>query len=384
MMKKQNKIYLGIGIVAVVLIATIAMFSVPKGEETIKIGFMGPLSGGPSLWGQGSLNMINLAVDEINQQGGIDGKKLVIIPEDGKCQSEPAATSAQKLINVDGVKFILGGHCSPETAVIAPILEENNVFGLAGVSTATGILDDYDYMFRTSPSNMDQATLISKVALEKYNLDKIAVLTASTAFTKSIANDFITSFEDQGGEIITTEEYIWPDTSDFKTHLTKIKDLNPDAIFVSSQGTEGVQIVKQMKELDIDAVLTGNTVFIHKKTYAKSDGALPETAFTVAPYVDPATEKASQLINKYKTRYGEEVPYNLFFVGAAYDGVYMLKDALINCGEDTKCVKDYFSNIENWQGATATYSFDVNGDPILKNWRELRIVNGKEVFEPIP
>ena len=383
-MKNKNMWFsVGILVVIVALLASGCQKSNEKVEDTIKIGVIAPLSGGPSLWGQGSLNMINLAVDEINSNGGINGKKIVIIPEDGKCQPKAAVTAAHKLIDVDNVKFILGGHCSPETAVIAPIAEKNKVFMLAGVSTATGILDNYSYAFRTSPPNWDQACLIGKVALNK-GIKKVAVLTASTAFTKSISNDFINCFKEQGGKILIVEEYTWPETSDFRSALTKIKNLNPDAIFISSQGVEGVQILKQIKELGINSTLTGNTVFISKKTYNKSGGELPETAFTVAPYVDPKTEKASELISRYKKKYGEDVPYNLFFVGAAYDGVYMLKEALENCGEDTTCVRDYFrNNIKNWQGATATFTFNEKGDPVLNNWRELRIINGTEIFEPI-
>jgi branched-chain amino acid transport system substrate-binding protein len=372
-------------IVVIVILAIVIPLSLkkPAEKEVIKIGVITPLTGGPSLWGQGSLDMINMAVEEINNQGGINGRKLVVIPEDGKCQPEPAVTAAKKLIDVDGVKFILGGHCSPETSAIAPIVEENKVFMLAGVSTATGILDKYSYAFRTSPPNWDQACLIGKVALKKYNLKRIAVLTASTAFTKSISNDFVNCFKQQGGEIVKVEEYPWPETTDFKTSLIKIKDTNPDAIFIATQGVEGVQILKQINELRINSTLTGNTVFIHKKTYTESGGQLPPTAFTVAPYVDISNKKASELVAKYKAKYGKDVPYNLFFVGAAYDGVYMLKEALEKCGEDPTCVRDYFFKIKNWEGATAVFSFNEKGDPVLSNWRELRIVDGEEVFEQI-
>jgi len=299
--KNQKTLFIIVGvIIVIVIVLALTLSNSEKNTEEIKIGVITPLSGGPSLWGQGSLNMINLAVKEINSEGGINGKMLSVIPEDGKCQPEPSATAAQKLINVDEVKFILGGHCSPETAVLAAILETNKVFGIGGVSTATGILDSSSYAFRTSPPNIDQADLISKVALEKYNLQKVAVLTGSTAFTTSISNDFITTFEARGGEVLIREEYLWPETTDFRTHLIKIKDLNPDAIFISTQGTEGVQILKQIEELGIDATIIGNTVTISKRIYLESGEGLPSTSFTVAPYVNASSEKSSELIRKYK------------------------------------------------------------------------------------
>ncbi|MDI6721211.1 MAG: ABC transporter substrate-binding protein, partial [Candidatus Aenigmarchaeota archaeon] len=149
-------------IAVIIIIAFSVLFlwqNAAKGGE-IKIGFIGPLTGGsPVQWGQGSLNMIQMAADEINVQGGIKDKKIIIVPEDGKCQSNDAIAAARKLIDVDGVKFILGGHCSVETSAIAPILEENRIFGLAGVSTADGIVSKYSYAFRTSPPNEEQGRL---------------------------------------------------------------------------------------------------------------------------------------------------------------------------------------------------------------------------------
>ncbi len=354
-----------------------------NGEDSIKLGVVAPLSGGPSLWGQGSLNMIEMAANEINETGGINGKKIEVIAEDGKCQSEGAITAVNKLINLDGVKFVMGGHCSPETAAIAPVLNENKVFGLAGVSTATGILSDYEYVFRTSPPNLDQAGLIAKLAKDKYGYKNIATLTEQTAFAQSITNDFITSFTGSEGLIAIQEEFVSGQT-DFKTELTKINSLNPDAIFISPQSpVAAVQIIKQINELGIETNMLGNTVLVSTKVYTDSDNLLPSNTFSVGPYVDKNISKTEDLISKYKTTYEEDVPYNLFFVGAAYDGVYMLKDALMECGEDTECVKDYFANIENWQGNVANYSFSNSGDSEIDNWRELRIVDGQEVFETI-
>jgi len=352
-------------------------------KEDIKVGVISPLTGTATLYGQGSLDMINMAVEEINNNGGIKGRKLVVLAEDGKCQSEPAVTAAKKLIETDGVKLILGGHCSSETVAIAPVLDQNQVFGLAGVSTSTGILDKYTYMFRTSPPNLEQAKLIASLAYNKYNIKNIAMLVEQTTFAKSIAGDFVTAFKELGGNIVDEEAYA-SDQKDFKTELTKIKAKSPDAIFVSPQGQPtGAEIVKEIKTMGINAKLTGNTVFVGKKIYTDSQGSLPNGTFTVAPYADPSNSKTAELIEKYKAKYGKDIPYNNFFVGAAYDGVYMLKDALLKCGVDATCVRDYFHAIKNWSGSVATFSFKPNGDPEINNWSELRIEDGNEIFEKV-
>src|SRR3989344_7214140 len=96
----MKKYVTGILIVVVIVVASLALQK--PTDDVIKIGFIGPLSGGsPVEWGQGSLNMIQMAADEINAEGGLGGRKLLIVPEDGKCQSQPSVAAAQKLVSAD-------------------------------------------------------------------------------------------------------------------------------------------------------------------------------------------------------------------------------------------------------------------------------------------
>lgn len=372
----------GIVVVLVALIGGLAWWQKEKTPKTdIKIGVIAPLTGTAALYGQGSVDMINMAVEEINKDGGINGRNLTVITEDGKCQADQAVTAAKKLVQTDGVKFVLGGHCSTETAAVAPVLNENKVFGLAGVSTAPGVLDKYPYVFRTSPSSSDQAKLIAQLAYTTYNLKTIATVTEQTAYAKGITDDFVKDFIALGGTVVDSEEYA-SGQADFRTELTKIKAKKPDALFISPQGQPtGIEIAKEIKSLGVTGTLLGNSVFVGKTVYTQSGGALPDGTFTVAPYADPANTGTASLISKYKAKYGKDIPYNNFFVGAAYDGVYMLKVALLKCGEDSSCVKDYFrSTINNYNGSVAIFSFKNNGDSDISNWAELKIVGGTEVY----
>jgi|SaaInlStandDraft_4_1057021.scaffolds.fasta_scaffold04316_1 branched-chain amino acid transport system substrate-binding protein len=379
MMKKQNKIYLTIGIVAVVLIAAIVMFSSPKGEDTIKIGVIAPLSGGPALWGQGSVNMIQLAAEEINSQSGIDGKNIELIIEDGKCNPNDAITAAQKLINVDNVKYILGGHCSPETTAIVPVVDKAKVFLLAGVTSTDYGVSGSKYAFRTSPPTIDQAEIVADVAYNKYNYKKIALITEEAAYAKSFSEDVKKSF---AGEIIEELNYV-PGEKDFKTGLAKIKDKNPDAIWISPQDpAEAVIILNQMKELDmLDIPLFGNTIFVSSNVATTSGGLLPESAFTITLFTDPNSPKSKEVQGKYQAKYGSTVPYNLYYISAAYDATNMLSDAIGKCGEDVDCVQEFFLGIDNYQGVAGDFTFKENGDPIFDSWKEMKIVDGKTILE---
>ncbi|MDD5163164.1 MAG: ABC transporter substrate-binding protein [Candidatus ainarchaeum sp.] len=372
---------LKIAIFALLIFLIIFLFGCtqPENSQKIKIGFIGPLSGGPALWGQGSLNMINLAVGEINSQGGINGKTLELIAEDGKCSSEGAVSAAQKLIDIDGVKFIFGGHCSPETVAIVPIIDKAKVFLLAGVTSTDDAVSGSKYAFRTSPPTLDQAKITSETAYYKYVYKNIALITEEASYSKSFSEDIKKTFQ---GTIV--EEFSYnPGEIDFKSGLLKIKEKNPDAIWISPQDpNEAVLLLKQMKELDLlNIPLFGNTVFVSKQVYEQSEKLLPETAFAITLFADPSAPNLLEVQQKYKEKYGADVPYNLYYVSAAYDGVYMLKNALMQCGEDVDCVQKYFENIKDYQGVAGTFTFKQNGDPIFNSWKEMKIKDGTTILD---
>lgn len=369
-------------LMAILAVAAISLI-VLQGSQTapnepIKIGFIGPLTGGPALWGAGARNMVELAVSEINEKGGIEGRQIQIIYEDGKCSSKGAIEAADKLINIDNVKFILGGHCSPETAAIVPIIDKNKVFLLAGITSADNVMDGSIYAFRTSPPTVELTRKISEIAIENYG--KVSILTEQAEFAKSVSLDFKKSFKEMDGKIISEEDYE-PVEMDFRTRLVKIKEGNPDAIFISPQNpNSAITALSQITELGINIPIFGNSILITKDVYEKSGKGFNESAFSVIPYTDKT--RASALIEKYKNRYGADVPYNLFYVSASYDAVYMMAQAIEKCGEDTDCVRDYFSELE-YSGISADYRFRENGDPHFDSWAEIRIINGSEVAKPL-
>ncbi|MBU1136509.1 MAG: ABC transporter substrate-binding protein [Nanoarchaeota archaeon] len=376
-MNKKNLIVVGIVAILVLIVINLIVFSPSK--EAIEIGIIAPLTGGPALWGQGSVNMIQMATEEINANGGINGRDVQLIIEDGKCSPQDAVNAVNKLIQVDQVKFILGGHCSPETTAIVPIINEKKVFLLAGVTSTDDAVSSSKYAFRTSPPTLDQAKKVADVAYDKYGYKKIALITEEAAYSKSFTTDLKKTFK---GTIAEELNYV-PGEKDFRTGLAKIKAESPDAIWISPQDpNEAVLILNQMKELDMmDIPLFGNTVFISSDVYDKSGGLLPSNAFTITLFADPTSQKSILVQEKYQDKFGTTIPYNLYYVSAAYDATYMLKDALEDCGEDVDCVTEYFNNLADYDGVSGKFTFKENGDPAFDSWKEMKIVGGKAVLE---
>ena len=152
-MNKTAKIILGLIIVAAIIWIGVGLIK-PVSTEPIKIGYIGPLTGGVAAYGETEKNVIELALQEINSSGELN-RKLEVIYEDGKCDGKDAATAAQKLINIDKVKIILGGACSAETLAAAPLAEENKVILFSSFASNPSISQAGDYIFRNCFSDAD-------------------------------------------------------------------------------------------------------------------------------------------------------------------------------------------------------------------------------------
>lgn len=383
---QKSKWLLPVSIVVVLLLVVFGLSSWQKqnysAKGPIRVGFVGPLTGGPSLWGVGAKNMTDLAVEDINSKGGIKGRQLEVSYEDGKCTPQEATTVTQKLTN-DGIMFILGGQCSPETAAMVPLSKDNKFFMLAGVTSSDDAVAGSDSAFRTSPPTIDFTEKLAPITIEKYT--NVATITEQAAFSSSYTKDFITSFNKLGGVITDSEEYK-PDQTDFKTELLKIKATQPEALFISPQSpTTAINIIKQMKELNINLPILGNSILVTKSVYEQSGKTQNFVdAFSVVPYTDTTKPEAIELSAKYKSRFNSDVPYNYFYVSAAYDATHMLADGLKKCGdEDVECVSNYIRNID-YKGISSDYTFKDNGDSNFDSWATISIgSDGQEVITPL-
>ena len=357
-MRKSN---IAIFIVAILIIIVLAISFIPRDtNETVKLGWISALSGPVAYYGQPSLNGAQIAIEEINNEGGINGKKVELIIEDGKCDPKEAATVAQKLINLDNVKVILGGHCSPETLGAAPIAEQNKVILFASVSTSPGITNAGDYIFRNSPVSTQMAIIMANFA---YNEDfrRIAIITEQTAYAKPIVDTFKKEFERLGGEITNFEEYP-SEQNEFRDAITKIKNSDPDAIFISPQSQQKADlIIRQIKELGIQKQLFGNDVIGSNIGLALYQGNAEGLIFAQAQF-DKEDPMYREFVAKYKAKYNvDEIPYE-GWTAESYDAVKLIAEAIKEVGYDSNKIKEYLYNVKDWKGASGSLTIDEFGD----------------------
>ena len=368
------------GIILVVIIAVTYTSFNGKGDtqknSTIRIGVVLPLTGDAGSYGVESKNSIQLAVNEINANGGIDDQNIEVIFEDGKCSGKDATSAAQKLITIDKVNVIIGGLCSGEALAIAPIAEKVNILHFSSGASSPELTGVSKVFFRNAPSDSGAGKKIAELA-NTNNHKNIAVISENSDYSQALREVFTKSHTGNGGTIVYDETFN-PDTKDFRSFITKIKNANPDAIFINPQTDIGASVlVKQIKEAGVTAqiyanVFPGTKVFLDKSsTYA--EGVL----FTDAPGLDATNKKSIDFESNYKKTYGNDPSY-LFYAGGAYDAIYIIKEAIEEAGTNTNKLANYLHALKNFSGVISnSYGFDEKGDLAGIEYKVKTIKNGQ-------
>ena len=347
-------------------------------QETIKIGWIGGLTGSGASYGNVELNAAKMALDDLNAAGGINGKHVELLVEDGKCDGSAATTAATKLIEVDQVKYIIGGHCSTESLSIVPITERNKIFMLAGATATAKFAGSGKYAFRTTSSVVGLSDKLANIAVKNQNMS-VATLHELKDWPQSSTDTFVKSFTERGGKILGQETFA-PGTTDFKTQLLKINDLHPDALVISVQAPDtAALILKQMNELGLlnKIQIYGDLLFITKAAYDSSGGLLPETAIGTTHVVDQTNPATKAFLDRYHQKFGA-IGVTEFFATEGYDGVRITADLIAACATDVDCARQTLL-AKQWQGVTGTFTFNEQGDA-TPHTGVVRIVHGNAVY----
>lgn len=339
----------------------------PKSEnqKPIKIGWLGPLTGDLSSVGQAQLNASEMAVEEINAEGGIGGRKIELLAEDGKCNPKDGVLAGNKLINIDKVPVIVGGLCSGETIASSPIAEENKVVLISTCSSAPPITNAGDYIFRTFPSDAFQGKFAAEYVYTKMGKRKAAVLAVLSDWGIGIKNTFSKEFEKLGGEIVFAEDHT-ADTRDLRSALTKIKSSDADLLYFVSHTEASIAGLKQAKDIGLTLPIFGadgwGDVAIHKSAAAEG------IKFTI-----PASDFEEEWKKKLSAR-GTEI---MLCTANGYDNVKIIADIMRKVGTNSTDIKNALYKVSNYPGISGSISFDENGDLTSAEYEVQEVKNGK-------
>lgn len=352
---KQNALLWAIG--GVLIILGVIYFAVTEvSANTLKIGVLTPLTGDAASYGTAMQRAYDLAVSEVNAAGGVAGKQIELVYEDAKCDGPTATTATQKLVNVDGVKFILGGTCSGETLAAAQITQVARVLLLSSSATSPDITDAGDLVFRTYPSDDFEAKMVATHATQN-GYTRAAIISETTDFAQGVRNAFKATYT---GAVVLDETFNTGET-DFRTLLTKLRAANPQMVYVSPQShVAGELILKQINESGLNVAVYANNAMLDRSAIATNPSTYEEV---VMAEVQLSSEgKAATMLEAYTQLYGG-APKFAAFTASAYDSVYLIAEAIESVGADAEAVAGYFGyQVIDWPGAIGTFNFDENGD----------------------
>ncbi len=331
-------------------------------DAPFRIGVMESVSGPGETYGNVAVRSKQMAADEINASGGINGRTLELVVEDSKCGAQDAITAYKKLTSVDGIKIILGTSCSSAMLGVAPLAEADGVVLFSGLASNPDIADAGDYIFRTQISDVEVGINTGNV-LWTDGIRRLATITEETDYAEGVRRTSVAQFEKNGGVIVASERYS-SDITDFRSQLTKLLAAKPDALHVAPQSEFAAgTIVKQVRELGYEGHIYGETIAVGTTSLdIAGDAATGMKAITAAP--DPNNEKAQEVLANFRERYDYvTLPWHL---GSAYDDVYITAECLKKTGDDqdADAFRDCLYGI-TWTGAIGyDYSFDENGEVV--------------------
>lgn len=355
---KLKSWFIGIGLIIFLFIGILLTYRFQKtsGDETIKIGYFGPLSGplGVST-GESIVEAFKLAHE---QNPLIQNYRIEVIYEDDKCESIAGVSAVQKLLNKDKVDFLVSGLCSRSTLAVAPLAEERRKILISAGAAAPSITDAGDYVFRLSASSVLSGKKAASILHEK-GFRKIGILYEDEEYSLGWKQAFVNSFESFPGNTVASQ-VVAVASADLKTQLLKLSEEKPDAyLFLALTSTMANSVLRQSKELGLNKPIIGNETFSLKTV--RENNMSSEGIFVVQYVFDEVSQKFQVFQDLYRKKYGRDIQEEIYAALAA-DTYSILYDAIQKCGRDNECIKTFLYGIKNYQGLSGTFSLDTNGD----------------------
>ena len=337
--------------------------------DSIKIALANPLTGPAAAMGISAKAGMELAMEEINAAGGILGKKLELQAEDDKGDPREAASVARKLVSDKNVLAVVGHLNSSCTLAGAPIYNRGKLVELSYGSTNPSITHAGPWTFRNCVTDTFQGDFVAKYSVETLKLKTFAILFDNDDYGRGLMEAFRVAVQKYKGKVIAVEAYARGQSTDFTAQLTKIKSINPDALFIAGIVNEGALIASQARRVGLHVPLLGADGIFSEDLVKLGGTAVEGIRFSGFFHYTSKSKVAQQFVKAYRKRFGKirGLPSDPDAWSAqAYDCVYLLKIAMEGGGFTRAAIREELEKIGSIQpaydGVTGKHVFDKNGD----------------------
>ncbi len=345
------------------------------GDEIV-VGANFELTGNHAQYGANANNGLKLAIKEVNDAGGIGGKKIKIVEADAKSEAAESVNAATKLISDDKVVALVGPAVTANVIAESQVATDSMVPIIAPAATNPDVTVENGkvkpYVFRSCFIDPQQSEVMAQFARKDLMANTaVLYLDSSSDYSKSLGKIFKEHFEADGGTVVMEEAFLAKD-QDFKAALTKIQTANADVIFVPAYYEEVGKIVKQARELGINAAILGTDGWDDSKvTDIAGKDALNNTFFCTHYFEGDA--EVQPFIKAYKAEYNNDPNV---FAALGYDAGKMLVNAIEKGGNDSQKIRDNIEAITDLQVGTGKITMDAATHNPIKGIVVIETKNG--------
>jgi branched-chain amino acid transport system substrate-binding protein len=384
----------GKGFLFSVLFFVVLFFTLSAYGQEIPIGFFAPITGPAAADGMSAKNAVELGLKEVNDTGGIRGKKVELIIYDDRLKAEEAVAIGNRLIEKDKVIGVVSGSYSGPTRVTAPIFQKAGIPMVAGYAVHPDVTWDpklkkpNDFCFRNGFLGEIEGAAAAEFAVKNLKAKRISIIFMDNDFGRAISSGFAERAEKLGAAILTKQMYKYPGEKDFRPFLTRIKEGNPDLIFAAGYYNEAASIVRQAKELVIGSQILGEEGFDSPKFLEIAGPAAEGVIIATNLDRDDPRPLVQNFLKNYRKAYGEDAD----MVGASsYDAFMILVKAIEKAGTDPKAIQKALLETKDYNGLTGKISRFVQGEvvkpvqiQVVKDgkFRRLAVIDDPEVITP--
>jgi len=335
-----------------------------KPAESIKIGYIGPLTGSVSVYGIAVRNGLQLAVDEINAAGGINGAKIEVVEKDDQGSDTESLNAFNELVS-EGIKIIVGAVTSGCTLAITQAANDEGVVLISASSTADAVTTEDDYVFRTCYSDSFQGAIAAAYCYLNNITEVGVVYCAADTYSKGLYDSFKAAADGYGIEIVATESTDSAEAVDFSNQFQSMVNAGVEVVFAPYYySTIGPYVVPQAREAGYNGVILGSDGYDGTIAHISTGtGHYFENVYFTNHY-DAASdsEVVKNFVANFQKAYNETPNA---FAALAYDAALVLKAAITKAGTDPKAVRDAMADMSvSYECVTGTFTFDKSGTPL--------------------
>lgn len=339
-------------------VLALSLGSARADEGEIPIGVIYPLSGGLAYDGQSNLYGAQVAADEINAKGGVLGKKIKVIPEDGACNPGQSVAGAEKLITKDHVVALLGASCSSATGAVSETVRKYKLPLISGVSTAERLTEEGNpWFFRATTTTKLNGLSLGKTLYDMSNAKKIAFVVTSDDWGRSAAQAYGASMQALGATVVGTEYFDRQDT-DFTEHLTKVRAGGADTIFSVGGFQNAANVTSQARQLGFKGPILGEGAFCTEH-WAELVGDFTGNVVGILEWVTGIDDEVNKrFVASYQRAY-KDLPTK--FSAAGYNTMSILAAAIARAGSTEPEALRQAIAATDYTGLMGNYRFDEKG-----------------------